>query len=176
MNENDYKVVTFKNISDIDFTPVLGAMFDSKPIFGKTKEGCIAAGEELYFPYHVGKRLAINLAKHILLKRMPLPEVGKGDPSQLGSSASITDEKIDEIVSKILVGEYAEEKPMKETETELMMKKFEELNKTVEALKGTKVASEGYQDKKEVIEELERRGIEHDKRKSKDILEALLKD
>lgn len=172
--ELDFKVVTFKNISDFDFTPALGAMFNSRPIFGKAKEKCIAVGEELLFPYHIGRRLAINLAKQILVKKIPNPEYGKGDPSQQGATGSFGNEEINALVSKILLSEYQEEKPIKETETDVLMRKFEELNKKVAELGATAVTPEGFKDKKQVIEELTKRGVTFDARKSKAELEKLL--
>ena len=39
---------------------------------------------------------------------------------------------------------------------------------------GSKVSSDGYKDKAEVLAELEKRGIAHDKRKNKAELEKLL--
>ncbi len=169
---NDHKVVTFKNISTFEFTPALGAMFNSRPIFGKAKEGCIGIGEELFFPYHVGYRLAVNLAKQMLVREDKPVVYGEGDPAR--SSALFGEEQISKLLPQILVGEYQEEKPIKESETDILMKKFEELNKTVESLKSGSVSSVGYQDKQEVIAELEKRGVVHDKRKSKAELEKLL--
>jgi predicted dienelactone hydrolase len=173
-NEFDFKVVKFKNISDFDFTPVLGAMFNSRPIFGKTKAGCIEIGEELNFPYHIGRRLAINLAKQMLVKKIPEPVYGTGDPAQHNSKLAFGDEDINKLVAQIFVGEYQEEKPIKESETDVLMRKFEELNRQVEALKAEKVTPEGFKDKQEVIAELEKKGIVHDKRKNKAELEKLL--
>lgn len=170
--ENDLKVVTFKNISNFEFTPALGAMFNSRPIFGKAKPGCIVEGEELLFPYHIGHRLAINLAKQILVKEIPAPEYGKGDPSVIQSVFG--DEQIQVLVNKILISEYKEEKAIKESETDILLRKFEELNKQVADLKAEKVSPEGFKDKQEVIAELEKRGITHDKRASKAVLEKLL--
>ena len=171
-NEFDFKVVKFKNISDFDFTPALGAMFNSRPIFGKAKENCIAIGEELNFPYHIGRRLAINSAKQILIKKIPAPEYGKGDPTQ--SAGAFGDEEINALVAKMFTDEYVEEKPIKESETDILMRKFEELNRKVEEMGGSKVSSDGYKDKAEVLAELEKRGIAHDKRKNKAELEKLL--
>lgn len=171
-NEFDFKVVTFKNISDFKFTPALGAMFNSRPIFGKVEKDSIVVSEELLFPYHIGRRLAINLAKQILLKEIPAPTYGDGDPAR--SPAVFGDEDINNLVTKILIGEYQESSPVEESETDKLMKKFDELNKTVEGLKGSKVSSEGFQDKQQVIAELEKREIVHDKRQSKATLEKLL--
>jgi hypothetical protein len=170
--EFDFKVVRFKNVSDFVFTPVLGAMFNSRPIFGKTTREGIDIDEELNFPYHIGHRLAVNLAKQILLRKMAAPVYGEGDPAR--SPSAWSDEDIKNLVAKILVSEYQEEKAVKESETDLLMRKFEELNKQVEELKAEKVSVEGFKDKQEVIAELEKRGITHDKRKNKSELEKLL--
>lgn len=173
--EFDFKVVTFKNVSTFDFTPALGAMFNSRPIFGKAKAGCIEVGEELLFPYHIGHRLATNLAKLMLVRQEKPPVYGEGDPAR--SSALFGDEEVNKLVSQILISEYQEEKPASESETDILMRKFEELNKQVEQLKGDKseaVSLDGFKDKQEVIAELEKRGIAHDKRKNKSELEKLL--
>ena len=172
-NQNDFKVVTLKNISDFEFTPALGAKYDGRSIFGKAGQP-IAPGEELQFPYHVGKRLAINLAKQIQLKKIPAPVFGKGDPTAEVAGHILSDETINALVSKILVNEYSEEKPVTENETEKLMKKFEELNKTVESLTSKKISPTGFKNKQEVIAELESKEIQHDKRKTKDELEKLL--
>jgi len=172
--ENDVKVVTFRNISTFDFTPALGAMFNSRPIFGKAKVGCIGIGEELFFPYHIGRRLAINLAKAMLVALIPAPEYGKGDPAQQGTKSSFGDEEVNKLVNSILISEYKEKAPIQESETEKLLKKFEELNKTVEELKGKNITPEGFKDKAQVIAELEKKGITFDRRKSKADLEKLL--
>lgn len=172
MDNNDVKVVTFKNISSIEFTPALGAMFNSSPIFGKVEVGKIMPNEELFFPYHIGRRLAINLAKIMLVRDMPAPTYGVGDPAT--SAKGFGDEEINKLVNQILISEYSEEKPIQESETDKLLRKFEELNKTVEDLKGSKVSSDGFKDKKQVIEELTKKGITFDARKSKAELEKLL--
>lgn len=171
-NNNDLKVVKIKNISDFEFTPALGAMFDSRPVFGKNGRS-IEVGEELLMPYHVGYRVAVNLAKYMLLQGDSAPEYGKGDPS--AHKAIFTDDAVKELVRKIISDQYEEETPIEETETEKLMKKFDELNKVVEGLAGAKVTVEGYKDKSEIIAELEKRGIPHDKRSNKATLEELLK-
>jgi len=171
-NENDFKVVTFRNIASFEFTPALGAMFNSRPIFGKAKAGCIDVGEELFFPYHIGHRLAINLAKQILLQGDKPVVYGEGDPAR--SQALFGDEQINALIGSILVSEYKETAPTKESETDILMRKFDDLNKQVEELKAEKVTPEGFMDKAEVIAELEKRGITHDKRANKATLEKLL--
>lgn len=170
-NINDFKVVTFKNISNFEFTPALGAKFDGRSIFGKAATG-IKEGEELQLPFHVGNRLAINLAKQICIQDAPAPVHGKGDPSAEIAGDLMSEEKINKLVSKILVDQYQEDKPIPESETDKAFRKIKELNETV---KEEEIKSEGFRDKKEVIEELEKRDIAHDKRKSKKDLEELLK-
>jgi len=108
----------------------------------------------------------------MLVRELPAPEHGKGDPSVV--QKGFGDEQVDALVNLILISEYKEEKPIKESETDILLRKFEELNKTVEDLKAEKVTSEGFKDKKQVIEELTKRGITFDTRKSKAELEKLL--
>ena len=80
---------------------------------------------------------------------------------------------------------YTEEKPVPRTETDLLMAKVEEYKSLVEKLipqqltpvaepsvNGT--APKVYLDKQEVIAELDKRGVKHDKRKNKAELEKLL--
>lgn len=171
---NDFKVVTLKNVADFNFTPALGAMYDSRPIFGK-QGAFIAPGEELLVPYHVGYRLAVNLAKAIFIAAAPAPEYEK--ESDKTNKIVFNDEMLAAKVREILIGEYQEDKPIAESETDRLLRRFEELNKTVEGLKGQKqseVSSVGYKDKKEVITELEKRGIKFNARQSKADLEKLL--
>lgn len=164
-NPNEFKVVKFKNITDFDFTPELGAMYDSRPFFVK-------AGETISMPYPVGIRLAKNLAKAIFVKKAPAPQYEKENDKTTG--VLFSDEDIRKLVSEILVDEYQESRPAALSETDRMMQKFEELNKTVEALKEQSIAPQGYKDKAEVIAELDKRGIKYDARSTKANLEKLL--
>lgn len=206
-NPNDFKVVVFKNPHDFTFTPEMGCMYDGRPIFGITGAKGIGAGESITLPYHVGHRLAINLAKMHLLKTAPVadtPNIPTG--IALWDSAGLERMKI-----SYLTEMYTEDKPVAMNETDRLMAKVEELNRTVmDLLKNKTTAPAGetveapeapkapeatadttapsdatgstastpktltYQDKQEVIAELNKRGITHDKRKSKDDLEKLL--
>src|SRR4051812_21752532 len=65
-NPNDLKVVSFHNATAFDFTSDLGCMFDGRPVNGKSGAPGIQAGETIVLPYHVGQRLAVNLAKRVL--------------------------------------------------------------------------------------------------------------
>jgi len=171
-DSNDFKVVTFKNIASFEFTPALGAMFNSRPIFGKAGKQSIAIGEELLMPYHVGRRLAINLAKAMIVKEAPAPQYEK--ESDKTGTVLYSQDQVTDLVKKILIGEYEDEKPAAESQTDILLRKYEELNALVNKLQGNKVASTGYKDKSEVIAELNRREIKFDARKSKAELEKLL--
>src|SRR3989338_6068255 len=120
-NPNDYKVVTFTNKTSFAFTPELGCMYDSLPIFGKSGAS-VEPCESVVLPYHIGNLLAKNLAKAVMNRNAP--EDAKGIPNDAPQSP------------------------------------------------GNSPAV--YSDKADVIAELEKRAIPHDKRKSKDELEKLL--
>jgi len=166
-NPNEYRIVEFKNISTFDFTPALGAMFDSKHFL-------IKAGETMNFPYSVGQRLAINLAKAMIISNAPAPKYGEGNDTQISSLVKEGD--IEKLVDQILVSEYQEEKKATMTEAEALSARIDELNKRMENMTDTKVSTEGYSDKKEVIEALKAKGVTYNPRKSKEELEALLNE
>ncbi len=160
---DEHKICTFKNIADFDFTPELGAMFGGRSYFVKS-------GEELLAPEPVAWRLAVNLAKAILNKIIPEPEYGKGDDRS--SITMVTDEKIQSLVGQIIVNAYAEQKPAVLSEEEKFKQKIEELNKWQQEMESK--LKVGFQDKQEVIDELEKREIKFDRRKSKAELEKML--
>lgn len=166
-NANEYRVVTFKNITDNDFTPALGAMFNSKHFF-------IKAGETMNLPYDVGYRLAVNLAKAIIVGAAPAPKYGEGNDTQ--TSTLMTEKDIQTYVDKILISDYQEEKAYQMTAEDKLNARIDELNKKLESVVDTKISTEGYSDKKEVIEALKAKGITHNPRKSKEELEALLSE
>ncbi len=219
-NPNDFKVVEFHNSTDFDFTPEMGCMFDSRPISGMTGKAGIAAGESITLPYHVGRRLAENLAKQVMVRRAPTVDAA-GIPTGVPLWDSVALENLKKSYFKEL---YSESKPIAQTETDRLMAKVEEYKQMVEKLLDQKptqqvaapvqqaqptvaptVVTESnpvtvpetgtenngnvipdvpntpstgneFQDKQDVIAELEKRGIKHDKRKSKSDLEALLKN
>lgn len=196
-NPNDYKVVTFTNKTDFAFTPELGCMYDSRPIFGKSGTS-VEPGEEVVLPYHVGNLLAKNLAKASMNRAAPADAAGIPTGVSLWSEESL---KIRQ--ASYLTEMYSENKPAAMSETDKLMAKVEEYKQMVEKLipvaemnkanvppaatQGTEGnapvvppanTTEGgpkvYQDKQDVIAELEKRQIAHDKRKSKEDLEKLL--
>jgi len=164
VNKNDYKVVEFFNSTDFDFTPDLGAMYDSRPFLVKS-------GEKKQYPYHVGHLLARNLAKAVLIKgaRPHDPNVANPTGAPLWG-----EEGLEQLKNSFLTELYTEEKPVAESETDKLMARIAALEKLATD-KATPVTDPlTFQDKAEVIAELEKRGIAHDKRQSKSVLEALL--
>src|SRR3990167_8638440 len=149
-NPNDYKVVTFTNKTSFAFTPELGCMYDSLPIFGKSGAS-VEPGESVVLPYHIGNLLAKNLAKAVMNRNAP--EDAKGIPT----GVSLWVEEYKQLVEKLIP----------------------DAAKTATGTPNDAPQSPGnspavYSDKADVIAELEKRAIPHDKRKSKDELEKLL--
>lgn len=202
-NPNDFKVVAFHNSTEFGFTPDMGCMYDGRPINGRTGAPGIDAGETVTLPYHIGHRLAVNLAKIAMIRGVAetKPQLdANGQPIV----AALWDEvKLEALKNSYLKELYTEEKPVAMSETDKLMAKVEEYKKMVEQLLPKKVEenppqqtqdeaqishqnvenpkvsesqaqSPVYQDKKDVIAELEKRQIPHDKRKNKADLEKLL--
>jgi hypothetical protein len=179
-NQNDYKVVTFQNGTDFEFSPEMGAMYDGRPIFG-ISGGAIQPGESIQLPYHVGNLLAKNLAKAVLNKRAPLK-----DPDGIPTGVPLwNDDSLEAIRASFVTDLYTEAKAAPLSQTDILMAKVEELRKMVEGKKEevADVAVEPtteapqvltYQDKAEVIAEITKRGIKFDARSSKATLETLL--
>lgn len=182
-NPNDFKVVTFFNKTDFDFTPEMGAMYDGRPIFGISGEPLIKAGESIVLPYHIGNLLARNLAKCVMVRQAPpdMPGIPTGQTLW-------TDTSLAALKATFLTSLYDDVKPVAMSETDRLMAKVEELRKFVEtnvAKKGedvepsvasapTDTPSGQYADKADVIAELTKRSIKFDARKSKAELEKLL--
>ena len=188
-NPNDFKVVEFHNSEDFTFTPEMGCMYDGRPISGITGAPGINGGESITLPYHIAHRLAENLAKYVMTRKGP--ENPTLDSEGKPMVAAIWDTgKLESIKNSYITEMYSEEKPIAQTETDRLMAKVEEYKKMVDALleqkdveasvspvattSTTDSAPSTYQDKADVIAELEKRGITHDKRSNKATLEALL--
>lgn len=167
---DELKICTIKNIADFDFTPELGAQFGGRPFFVK-------AGEKLIAPEPAAYRLAVNLAKAMLIKKSPLPDLGKGDDrSSLGTW---TEEDVDSVVASIMISSAQEEKAPTLTESDRIAQKIDELNKWKESME-EKFSSNEIQttasDKADVIAELEKKNIKFDRRQTKAALEKLLNE
>jgi len=194
-NPNDFKVVSFHNLTDFGFTPEMGCMYDSRPILGRNGLPGIAPGETIVLPYHVAQQLATNLAKRVLNTSPAATVDEKGVPTGVAVwDKDLLEQKKNEFLKEL----YTEANPVTESQTDLLMRKVEEYRGLVEQLlqdRDAKVpeteeeqlvanavqplvtnSTEApvYADKQEVIAELEKRGIVHDKRKNKAELEKLL--
>jgi len=188
-NTNDHKVVTFTNKTDFAFTPDLGCMYDSNPIFGKSGAS-VEPGESVILPFHIGNLLAKNLAKRAMMVAAPVDAAGIPTGEPVWSEDSLAAKQASYIVDM-----YEEEKGTKKSETELLMEKVEEYKALVdkvvpksereEAEKDKETTDETpeqpnektpgvYQDKADVIAALEKAEIKFDARKSKADLEKLL--
>lgn len=189
-NPNDLKVVTFHNNTDICFTPQMGCMYDGRPINGEkalkgeNPFGGIDAGESMLLPYHVGHRIATNLAKVAILKTAPAT-----DPAGIPTGVPLWDTtRLDNLKNGFITDQYSEVAPIAVSETDKLMAKVEELNKWKEEMMSKNTdpsqvpqvtptgeeSKDGYKDKGEVIAELTKRGIKFDARQNKDNLEKLL--
>lgn len=188
-NPNDLKIVTFHNKTDFGFTPEMGCMYNGVAIHGRLEGPGINGGESLQVPYHVGKQLALNLAKIAILRTAP-----RVDPAGSPQGVPLWDDVLLKSMADSYITElYTEEAKKVLTPAEEMMAKIEELKKagyfetpTVaaspvsdEPLKAEPVVETTgqtitYQDKAEVMAELDKRGVKHNKRSSKVELEKLL--
>lgn len=194
-NPNDRKVMSFHNSTEFGFTPAMGCMYDGIAINGKNGSPGIDAGETVILPYHVAQQLAINLAKISITKSAP-----NVDPAGIPTGVPLWDtQKLDNLKNSYLKELYTEERPLEMSETAKLMAKVEEykglvdklINKNAPTVSSPQppqdndyvtpgdsqfAASDGkvYQDKQEVIAELEKRGIKFDRRLNKSSLEKLL--
>lgn len=179
-NPNDFKVVEFMNSCDFDFTPDMGCMYDSRPIFGVSGFAGIKAGERISLPYHIGQQLAMNLAKQSLVRNAP-----PHDPKDINPVGKPlwSDESIEALKNSFITELYTNERPVAMSETDKLIAQVAELNKLVrENLPqinqpaDVQATSDGsvYKDKAEVIAELTKRGITFNARDSKAKLEQLL--
>lgn len=181
-NPNDLKVVDFTNSTDFTFTPAMGCMYDGRPIFGITGAPGINAGESLKLPYHVGHRLATNLAKIVKIREAP-----SIDPAGIPTGVPLWNTPdLENLKNSFLTELYSEERPIAQTETDKLMAKVEEYKQMVDKLMAngpvqpiqesviTDSSNGLYLDKADVIAELNKREIKFDARKSKAELEKLI--
>lgn len=191
-NPNDFKVVEFHNSTDFTFTPEMGCMYDGRPISGITGAPGINGGETITLPYHIAHRLAENLAKYVMIRgsnNVPTLDA-QGNPIV----AAIWDTaKMEQMKNSYITEMYSEAKPIAQTETDRLMAKVEEYKQMVDKLLDQKApeapvlavvpvtdsvtikpVATVFQDKSDVIKELERLNIVHNKRSNQSTLEALL--
>lgn len=195
-NPNDFKVVSFHNSESFGFTPEMGCMYNGVPINGNQGGPGIKAGETMVLPYHIAHQLALNLAKYTMNSQATL--VPQLDAQGLPIVKAIwNDVELDKMKVSYLKELYSEDRPAKMTETDMLLAKMEDFRKLTEekfaSLEGKPVVTEKepestapvtpvvtpegkitYKDKAEILAELDKRGIVHDKRSNKETLEALL--
>lgn len=172
----------------------MGCMYDGRAINGKTGAPGIDAGETVVLPYHIAHRLATNLAKVAFIRGVADTKPQLDAHGQPIVASLWDDVRLEQVKNSYLAELYTEEKPVAQSETDKLMEKVEEYRKMVDTLLASTVKSPeqvstaevagnvpvlpvgqvAFQDKKEVIAELEKRGVPHDKRKSKAELEKLL--
>jgi len=193
-NPKDYSVVSFHNATEFGFTPEMGCMYDGRPINGAKGSPGIDAGESIILPYHIGNQLAVNLAKRVLNTSPAATVDAQGIPTGVPIWSK---ERLEEEKKKFLTELYSEAKPTGMSDTDRLMAKVEEYKKLVEEKLGglpqgvvtqkdviatvedkikpqDTLGHKVFLDKQEVIAELEKRGIKHDKRSNKATLEQLL--
>lgn len=172
MNEKDTKIVRFRNIFDFDFTPEMGAMYGGIPYF-------VPAGGSLLCPLSLAEHLATHLARHSIINKAPIRDEGELDGR--GKDRPLWDDNvIAAIGAKLITEAYTEDRPAIRTEAEVLADRVKQMN---DAFPKEETASEAeqpvetpktYQDKAEVIAELNARGIKFNARLSKANLEKLL--
>jgi len=209
---NDYKVVSFRNPESFDFTPEMGCMYDGRPINGSSGRPGIAAGETKMLPYHVGWRIAANLAKQVLLRKAGNKPELDAQGNAMPTKAIWDETALDSLKASYIEEMYSEGAPAKQSETDRLFERIAALEAMVKgaspeaatetvATRGATVAADPatvgletgaagaaatvppatenpspvFKDKQEVLAELEKRGIKHDKRAGKEALEKLLK-
>lgn len=164
-------IVRFTNKTDFDFTPAMGAMYGGQPF-------TVPAGKSMLAQKPVALHLAKHLARQTFIRKAPIRDERETDGK--GTDRALwTEDDINRIKMLFISDEYSEEKAAPKSEAEIIAAKVAELNKGFQtetpATPSTSEAPKAYADKQEVIAELEKRGIKHDKRSSKDKLEQLLK-
>lgn len=202
VNPKDFVVVTFRNNTDFGFTPEMGCMYDGRAINGVQGGPGVNAGESMTLPYHVGRQLAVNLAKIVKIRKAPLQ-----DTSATGLAAVAkplwNDEDLENTTQSFLTEMYSEQRATPKSETDLLMEKVEEYKRMVDQLlpktpapvieapveiKQEVIADAVppavpptivpqaivFVDKQEVMAELTKRGIKFDARQNKANLEKLL--
>ena len=155
------KVVSFTNKSSKDFEHAYGG----QPYFVK-------AGETKLYPYELAEHLAKHLARRMLLEKdTSATTFDPNDPTKGTGQALWNEETEKNLIDKLLGDPMTQTVEPPKSENEVILEKVTQLNTNL----GETVPTVGYQDKKEVIDELNKRGIKFDARLTKVKLEDLLK-
>lgn len=184
LNANEAKVVRFTNIFDFDYTHAYGGV-----------PYVLRAGVTQLFPWAIGDHLATHLARQAIIRKAPIrdenAEDGRGGESKRSDRPLWDEDAINILKTKIIQDAYVEEREAPKTEAEMYQRKVEELAKQFPELTQTSpivaptsvapatsvigdVPPTAYADKGEVIAALTAKGIAHNPRSSKAVLEKLL--
>jgi hypothetical protein len=144
------RIVSFTNITGEDFTHA----YDSRPY-------TINAGESMLLPYDLGRHLAKHLARKILFGGLSPTDLKNDRPAFSKDSEA-------DLIGKILGAESRRELPPQLSEAERMAQRVAELNAS--APEGAPTG----RTKIDVIADMEKEGLEVDKRKSMATLEEEL--
>src|SRR6185295_9612887 len=115
----DHVVVSFRNNEDFGFTPEMGCMFDGRPINGAQGGPGINPGEEMTLPYHIGHRLATNLAKIAKIRRAPTVDEANNPVGK----PLWNDTDLENLKDSYLKELYTESRPIAVSETDRLMAK-----------------------------------------------------
>lgn len=199
--KNDLKVVEFFNSTDFDFTPELGAMYNGQPLSvnsGQKKFFPYHTGKQLALnlakavlikgaPAHnptdnnpTGTPLWSEQRLQALADSFIIGGFMDEKPASLTENERLVQRIAD--LEKLFQKSEAEKpldapRPEVKSVSELVNTDFTKPEAQAQSLaqaKGETTTPKVYQDKQEVIAELEKRGIQHDKRASKANLEKLL--
>ena len=163
--EKDLKVGTVTSLTDFDFTPEMGAMYGGRPF-------PLRKGESLTISLTVAEHLAKHLARQVLLRGAPAPSAdGTGNGRALW-----TEDSLAKLISTFVrvVGGIDSPKTLTKEEILLDNAKLAAQSGIMEEETSLEENASTFKDKKEVIDELTKRGITFDARASKANLEKLL--
>jgi len=161
MEKRNLSVVTIKNISDEDFTHSYGG-------FPYT----IRAGETLPFTYPVAHHLAKHLAMKILRKKKQKERKFKDRRDETGKEINYyPPEEMKALISQIIVSQVEQPLAPVKTEAQLQKERIEQMQKEYKQQQQIKTPEV---EKKDIIAELEKRGIKFNPRASKEELARIL--
>lgn len=158
-NEKDLTAATLTNLADFDFTPEMGAMYGGRPF-------PLRKGESLTANLTVVEHLATHLARQSLLRGNSTKET-EGRALWNGDSITALAQTFIKKIGNI-------DAPKTLTKEEILLSNTKDFNES--QVTEEPIAESGYKDKKEVVAELEKRGIAFDARATKATLEKLLVD
>lgn len=158
-----FNTVIFENIADFDFTAQLGAMYGGQ-------EFPVLAGGRLNCPADLGKHLAQALAKQMFLRKDKSAKTFDPNDTTGGLGAVLwNDQTLADLAAKMISNPIMAPKPAVLTEAQQTKAKVEELNKIE-----PEISLEGYKDKGQIMDELRKKGVQFDARRSKAELEKML--